>query len=57
MNNEKVIKALKTIKTYCASTQLEELDYAIKVIEKLESDGIKEPLKADFTKLSESEEK
>jgi hypothetical protein len=29
MTNEKAIKALRTIKTYCSATQLEELDYAI----------------------------
>ena len=51
MTNEKALKALQQIKTYCSATQLEELDYAIEVLEKLEKDGIKEPLKADFTKL------
>ena len=51
MSNEKALKALQQIKTYCSATQLEELDYAIEVLEKLEKDGIKEPLKADFTKL------
>ena len=48
MTNEKAIKALRTIKTYCSATQLEELDYAIEVLEKLEKDGIKEPLATDF---------
>ena len=52
MTNEKAIKALRTIKTYCSATQLEELDYAIEVLEKLEKDGIKEPLAADFKKLN-----
>ena len=52
MTNEKAIKALRTIKTYCSATQLEELDYAIEVLEKLEKDGIKEPLAADFNKLN-----
>ena len=48
MTNEKALKALRQIKTYCAPTQLEELDYAIEVLEKLEKDGIKEPLTIDF---------
>ena len=52
MTNEKAIKALRTIKTYCSATQLEELDYAIEVLEKLEKDGIKEPLATDFTSLA-----
>lgn len=51
MTNEKALKALRQIKTYCSATQLEELDYAIEVLEKLEKEGVKEPLKADFTKL------
>ncbi len=51
MTNEKAIKALKQIKTYCAATMLDELDYVIQVMEKLEKDGIKEPLNTDFTKL------
>ena len=33
MTNEKALKALRQIKTYCAATQLEELDYVIEVIE------------------------
>ena len=48
MTNEKALKALRQIKTYCSATQLEELDYAIEVLEKLEKDGIKEPLATDF---------
>ena len=51
MTNEKALKALRQIKTYCSAPQLEELDYAIEVLEKLEKEGVKEPLKADFTKL------
>ena len=51
MTNEKALKALRQIKTYCSATQLEELDYAIEVLEKLENDGVKEPLTTDFTKL------
>ena len=52
MTNEKALKALRQIKTYCAPTQLEELDYAIEVLEKLEKDGIKEPLATDFKTLN-----
>ncbi len=51
MTNEKAIKALKQIKTYCAATMLDELDYVIQVMEKLEKDGVKEPLNTDFSKL------
>ncbi|MBP5283352.1 MAG: hypothetical protein J6Y93_01630 [Treponema sp.] len=51
MTNRQAVKGLKTIKTYCSSTLLEELDYAIQVIEKLEAEGVSEPLKTDFTKL------
>ena len=52
MTNEKALKALQQIKTYCSATQLEELDYAIEVLEKLEKAGIKEPLTTDFSKLN-----
>jgi hypothetical protein len=52
MSNEKALKALRQIKTYCSATQLEELDYVIEVIEKLEKDGIKEPLATDFKSLA-----
>ena len=52
MTNEKAIEALKRIKTYTAADLLDELDYVIKVMEKLEKDGIKEPLETDFTNLN-----
>ena len=52
MTNDKALKALRQIKTYCSATQLEELDYAIEVLEKLEKDGIKEPLATDFKSLA-----
>lgn len=52
MTNEEAIEALKQIKTYTAASLLDEIDYVIKVMEKLEKDGIKEPLKTDFKKLS-----
>ena len=39
MTNEKALKALQQIKTYCSATQLDELEYVISVLEKLEKDG------------------
>ena len=53
MTKEKAIKALRQIKTYCAATMLDELDYVLQVMEKLEKSGIKNPLETDFTKLQE----
>lgn len=50
MTNEKAIKALEQIKTYCSATNLEELDYVIEVMKKLHADGIKDPLNTDFKK-------
>lgn len=51
MTNEKAISALKKIKNYCSATLLDELEYVTQVIEKLEKDGITDPLNTDFTKL------
>jgi len=51
MTNKEVLSALKQMKTYCSPDALSKLDYAIKVIEKLDSDGVENPLKTDFTKL------
>jgi len=51
MTNEKAIEALNHIKTYTAADLLDELDYVIKVMEKLEKDGVKDPLNTDFKKL------
>lgn len=51
MTTEKALKALKQIKTYCSATNLDELEYAIQVLEKLKEDGIQDPLNTDFTKL------
>ncbi|MGN0738716.1 MAG: hypothetical protein ACI4LX_00925 [Treponema sp.] len=53
MTNEKAIKALQQIKTYCSATLLDELDYVLQVMEKLEREGIKNPLETDFTKLNQ----
>ncbi|MBQ7159247.1 MAG: hypothetical protein IJS09_07500 [Treponema sp.] len=52
MTNEEVLDALEKIKTYCAADLLDKLDCAIAIIEKLEADGIKTPLKTDFTQLA-----
>ena len=51
MTNEEAIKALKEIKTYTAVNLLDELDYVIAVMEKLNKEGIKNPLDEDFSKL------
>ena len=53
MKNEEALKALKEIKTYCAASLLDELDYVIKVMEKLIKDDVTEPLTTDFTKLKD----
>ena len=52
MTNKEALDSLKQLKTYCASGALDKLNYAIKVIEKLDNDGIENPLKTDFTALS-----
>lgn len=57
MTNDEIIKNLKQIKTYCATNLLESLEYAIKVMQKLDLEGIENPLEADFSKLKEGEEK
>ena len=53
MTNEKAIKALRQIQTSCAATMLDELDYVLQVMEKLEKSGIKNQLETDFTNLQE----
>lgn len=52
MTNKEVLDALRQIKTYCAASALDKLNYAIEIIEKLENDGIENPLKTDFSKLA-----
>ena len=51
ISNEKALKALEQIKTYCAATNLDELNYVIKVIKKLQAAGVNKPLEADFSSL------
>ncbi len=53
MTNKEAIEALKQIKTYTAASLLDQIDYAISVLEKLEKEGVKDPLKTDFTKTAE----
>ena len=53
MTNSQAIKALEQIKTYTAADLLDEIDYAISVLKKLESDGITKPLDTDFKKVAE----
>lgn len=53
VSNEKALKALEQIKTYCAATNLDELNYVIKIMKKLQAAGISEPLKADFSRLKQ----
>lgn len=49
MNNEKAIKALEQVKTYVSANSLDELDYAIEVLKKLEKEGVKDPLNTNFS--------
>ena len=51
MEIEKAVKALQQIKTYCSATQLDELEFTISVLEKLQKDGITDPLNTDFSTL------
>ena len=51
ISNEKALKALEQIKTYCAATNLDELNYVIKVMKKLRDAGVSKPLEADFSSL------
>lgn len=51
MNNEKAIKALEQVKTYVSANSLDELDYAIEVLKKLEKEGVKDPLNTDFSAI------
>ena len=44
MNNIEAAKTLNDIKTYAQANALDALDYAIKVLEKLENEGNKTPL-------------
>ncbi len=51
MTNEKAIKALLQMKTYVSANSMEELEYAIEVLEKLQKDGVENPLETDFSQL------
>ncbi len=51
MTNDKAIESLKKVKTYADASLLDAIDYLIAVMEKLDKDGVKDPLNTDFTKL------
>ena len=51
MTNREAIDSLKKIKTYTAAGLLDVIEYLIKVLEKLEKEGVTDPLNTDFTKL------
>ena len=55
MTNKEAINTLYNIKIYCAAKQLDDLEYAIEVLEKLDKDGIDKPLDTDFTVLKKGE--
>jgi len=44
MNNVRAAMALNDLKVYASSHSLDALDYAIAVLEKLEEEGVKNPL-------------
>lgn len=52
MNNKEAIKVLKELQTYCSATSLDAVNYTIAVLEKLEAQGILEPLNTDFSKIT-----
>ncbi len=52
MTLEKALETLKQVRITCSASQLEEIDFTIKILEKLSEAGIKEPLHADFKKLA-----
>ncbi|MCQ2592766.1 MAG: hypothetical protein MJ188_08280 [Treponema sp.] len=51
MTNKKAIESLKQIRTYTAAGLLDVIDYIIQVLEKLEKEGITDPLNTDFKNL------
>ena len=51
MTLKEAIKSLKQIKTYTAAGALDVVNYIIQVLEKLDKDGVSDPLNTDFTKL------
>lgn len=50
MTNLEALKALESIKTYCAADALDAVEYAMKVLEKLSNEGIEKPLETSFKK-------
>ena len=51
MTNREAIDSLKKINTYTAAGLLDVIEYLIKVLEKLDKEGVSDPLNTDFTKL------
>ena len=51
MNIEKALKPFEQVKTYVSANSLDELDYAIEVLKKLEKEGVKDPLNTDFSAI------
>ena len=51
MTNREAIDSLRKIKTYTAAGLLDVIEYLIKVLEKLDKEGVTDPLNTDFTKL------
>ena len=51
MTVEKALKALRQMKISCSATQLAELEYTIKILEKLLKEGINDAMSVDFSKL------
>lgn len=55
MTNTEVIEALEQVKTYCSSSLIDPLDYAIHVFRRFERAGVEDPVHADYSKLSPSQ--
>lgn len=51
MTLESAIKTLRHVYGYVGPNNLETVDYVIAILEKLQKDGITEPLETDFSSL------
>ena len=56
MTNDEVIQALEQVKTYCSSSLIDPLDYAIHVFRRFERAGVEDPVHADYSKLAPTQE-
>ena len=52
MTNQEVIAALKEVKTYCAPSLLDPIDYAVHVFERIDRAGVKDAVHADYTAVA-----